>query len=155
VPAAPPQGSRAEYSVGSLALTSWTVLMAALLPGLVADPLDFTLWHWLVFASAVPGLAGGALWVAQHRRWRVLVRYAAYFYLSVMSARFFAESVGWQLDFAQLADGLRFAFWMKGQQLVHPFSQGRLLEGLGLTFYEALMPACQLIVAIGMAWTRG
>lgn len=128
--------------------------MAALLPGLILDPLDFTLWHWLVFASAVPGLAGGMLWAAQSGHWRAPVRYAAYFYLSVMGTRFFADLVGWQLDFVQLADALRFAFWIKGQQLMHPFSQGRLLEGLGLAFYEALMPAFQLIVAIGMSWAR-
>ena len=152
--AEPPHGTRSERSTGVLALFSWVVLVTALVPGLVADPLDFDPWHWLVFASALPGLAGGALWAAAHRRWRIVVLAAACSYLAVMAARFFAESVWWLLDFVPALDALRLAFWMKGRQLAHSFSQGRVLEGLGFTFYEALMPAFQLIVLFGLVWTR-
>lgn len=151
----PLPGSRAERSTGMLALVSWLVLATALMPGLMADPLDFTPWHWLVFASALLGLAGGALWAASHRRWRVVVLSAACLYLSVMLVRFFAVLVWWQLDFVSIADALRLALWIKSRGLEHAFSQGRLLQGLGLTFYEALMPALQIIVVVGLASTRG
>jgi hypothetical protein len=154
VEAAPPQSSRAERSTGMLALGSWLVLATAILPGLVSDPLDFTIWHWLIFASAVLGLVGGALWAASHPRWRRVVLAAACSYLIVIIARFLAVSVWWQLDFVPVSGALRLAFWMKGQELMHPFSQYRVLEGLGRTFYEALMPTLQLIVLLGLASTR-
>jgi hypothetical protein len=137
-----------------LALGSWLVLATAILPGLVSDPLDFTIWHWLIFASAVLGLVGGALWAASHPRWRRVVLVAACSYLIVIIARFLAVSVWWQLDFVPVSGALRLAFWMKGQELMHPFSQYRVLEGLGRTFYEALMPTLQLIVLLGLASTR-
>lgn len=152
--AEPPHRSQAERSTGVLALFSWVVLVTALLPGLAADPLDFTPWHWLVFASALPGLAGGTLWLAGRPRWRIVTLSAACFYLAVVAGRFLVESVWWQLDFVPVLDALRLAFWIKGRQLAQPFSQGRVLGGLGLTFYEALMPAFQLIVLFGLAWTR-
>jgi hypothetical protein len=137
-----------------LALGSWLVLATAILPGLVSDPLDFTIWHRLIFASAVLGLVGGALWAASHPRWRRVVLAAACSYLIVIIARFLAVSVWWQLDFVPVSGALRLAFWMKGQELMHPFSQYRVLEGLGRTFYEALMPTLQLIVLLGLASTR-
>ena len=152
--AAPSHGTRAERSAAVLALGSWLVLATAILPGLIAAPLDFPPWHWLIFSSALAGLAGGVLWAASHPRWRGVVLAAACFYLSVVIARFFAESVWWQLDFVPAADALRLALWIKGRQLTHPFSQGRVLEGIGLTYYEALMPAFQLIVVIGLALDR-
>ena len=149
-----PHGTRTERSAAMLALGSWLVLATAILPGLIADPLGFTVWHWLIFASAVLGLAGGVLWAASHPHWRRVVLAAACAYLIVMIVRFFAVSLWWQLDFVELTDALRLAFWMKGQELMHPFSRRQLLEGLGRTFYEALMPAFQLIVLLGLALTR-
>jgi hypothetical protein len=46
---------------------------------------------------------------------------------------------------------VRFALWLKSRALTHYFSQGRLLDGAAITFYEALMPALQVIVLLGVA----
>ena len=99
--------------MGTLALVSWLVLVTALLPGLVADPLEFVFYHWLVFASALLGLAGGILWTRSHRRWRSVVAVAAALYLLVVVARFVAVSVWWQLDYGSFLEALSFALWFK------------------------------------------
>jgi hypothetical protein len=140
--------------VGTLALGSWIVLVTALLPGLVADPTEFVFYHWLIFASALLGLAGGVLWARSHRRWRSVVAAAAGLYLLVVLVRFMAVSVWWQLDYGSFLEALRFALWFKSRLLAHHFVQGRLFEGIGITYYEALMPALQLIVLLGLTATH-
>ncbi len=46
---------------------------------------------------------------------------------------------------------MRFALWLKSRVPIYYFSQGRLLDGTAITFYEALMPAFQVIVLLGVA----
>ena len=138
-----------------LALGSWTVLVAALLPGLVADPAEFGPYHWLVFASAMLGLVGGLLWVVLRPGWKVVIALAACCYLVVITVRFFAVSVWWQLDFGSTAEAVQFALWFKWQLLQHHFSHGRLVQGIGATYYELLMPVLQGIVLLGLVATYG
>jgi hypothetical protein len=139
--------------VGTLALGSWIVLATALLPGLVTDPTEFVFYHWLIFASALLGLAGGVLWARSHRRWRPVVGAAAGIYLVVVLVRFMAVSVWWQLDYGSFLEALRFALWFKWRMLTHHFAQGHPLDGIGITYYEVLMPALQVIVLLGLTAT--
>ena len=138
-----------------LALGSWTVLVTAMLPGLMADPLEFDPYHWLIFANAMLGLAGGLLWVVLRPGWKPVIAAAACCYLVVVTVRFFAVSVWWQLDFESVADALQFALWFKWQMLQDHFSRGRLVQGIGATYYELLMPVLQGIVLPGLAASRG
>ena len=134
-----------------LALGSWLVLATALLPGLVADPTEHTPYHWLIFATAVLGLAGGAMWAGERSGWRRVIVMAAALYLLIVVVRFLTVSVWWQLEFASFLDAVRFALWLKSRVPIYYFSQGRLLDGTAITFYEALMPAFQVIVLLGVA----
>ena len=134
-----------------LALGSWLVLATALLPGLIADPTEHAPYHWLIFATSVLGLAGGAMWAGARRGWRRVIATAAALYLLIVVVRFLAVLVWWQLEFASFFDAVRFALWLKSRALTYYFSQGRLLDGTAITFYEALMPAFQVIVLLGVA----
>jgi len=134
-----------------LALGSWLVLATALLPGLVADPTGHAPYHWLIFATSVLGLAGGAMWAGARRGWRRVIVMAAALYLLIVVVRFFTVSVWWQREFASFFDAVRFALWLKSRAPIYYFSQGRLLDGTAITFYEALMPAFQVIVLLGVA----
>jgi len=53
--------------------------------------------------------------------------------------------------FTSFPDAVRFALWLKSQALTYYFSRGRLLDGTAIIFYEALMPAFQVIVLLGVA----
>src|SRR6266702_4576889 len=145
-PMTEPRSGRNESSAGMLALGSWLVLTTALLPGLVADPTGHSPYHWLIFATSVLGLAGGA-----KRGWRRVIVMAAALYLLIVVVRFLTVSVWWQLEFASFLDAVRFALWLKSRVPIYYFSQGRLLDGTAITFYEALMPAFQVIVLLGVA----
>lgn len=134
-----------------LALGSWLVLATALLPGLVADPTEHAPYHWLIFATSLLGLAGGAMWAGAKSGWRRVIVMAAALYLLIVVVRFLTVFVWWQLEFASFFDAVRFALWLKSRALTHYFSQGRLLDGAAMTFYEALMPAFQVIVLLGVA----
>src|SRR6266705_6514888 len=72
-------------------------------------------------------------------------------YLLIVVVRFLTVFVWWQLEFASFFDAVRFALWLKSRVPIYYFSLGRLLEGTAVTFYEALMPAFQVIVLLGMA----
>ncbi len=148
---AEPRSGRNEHSAGMLALGSWLVLATALLPGLVADPAEHSPYHWLIFATSVLGLAGGAMWAGAKRGWRRVIVMAAALYLLIVVVRFLTVSVWWQLEFASFLDAVRFALWLKSRVPIYYFSQGRLLDGTAITFYEALMPAFQVIVLLGVA----
>jgi hypothetical protein len=134
-----------------LALSSWLVLATALLPGLLADPTEHAPYHWLIFATSVLGLAGGAMWAGARRGWRRVIVTAAALYLLIVMVRFLTVWVWWQLEFASFFDAVWFALWLKSHALIHYFSRGRLLDGAAITFYEALMPALQVIVLLGVA----
>jgi hypothetical protein len=134
-----------------LALGSWIVLATALLPGLLVDPTEHEPYHWLIFVTSVLGLAGGAMWVGARRGWRRVIVMAAALYLLIVVVRFLAVWVWWQLEFASFFDAVRFALWLKSRVLIYYFSQGRLLDGTAITFYEALMPVFQVIVLLGVA----
>jgi hypothetical protein len=62
--------------------------------------------------------------------------------------------VWWQLDYGSFLEALSFALWFKWRLLAHHFVQGHPLEGIGITYYEALMPALQLIVLLGLTATH-
>jgi hypothetical protein len=134
-----------------LALGSWIAMATALLPGLVADPTGHAPYHWLIFATSLLGLAGGAMWAGARPGWRRVIVMAAALYLLIVVVRFLADLVWWQLEFASFLDAVRFALWLKSRALTYYFSRGRLLEGTAITFYEALMPAFQVIVLLGIA----
>jgi hypothetical protein len=134
-----------------LALGSWLVLATALLPGLAADPSEHAPYHWLIFATSVLGLAGGAMWAGAKSGWRRVIVTAAALYLLIVVVRFLTVFVWWQLEFASFFDAVRFALWLKSRVPIYYFSQGRLLDGTAITFYEALMPALQVIVLLGVA----
>ena len=146
-----PGPGRNEHSAGMLALGSWLVLSTALLPGLVADPTGHSPYHWLIFATSVLGLAGGAMWAGAKSGWRRVIVMAAALYLLIVVVRFLTVSVWWQLEFASFLDAVRFALWLKSRVPIYYFSHGRLLDGTAITFYEALMPAFQVIVLLGVA----
>ena len=148
---AEPKPGPNESSAGLLALGSWLVLATALLPGLVADPAGHSPYHWLIFATSVLGLAGGAMWAGAKSGWRRAIVMAAALYLLIVVVRFLTVFVWWQLEFASFFDAVRFALWFKSRVPIYYFSQGRLLEATAVTFYEALMPAFQVIVLLGMA----
>jgi len=148
---AEPKPGPNESSAGLLALGSWLVLATALLPGLVADPAGHSPYHWLIFATSVLGLAGGAMWAGAKSGWRRAIVMAAALYLLIVVVRFLTVFVWWQLEFASFFDAVRFALWLKSRVPIYYFSQGRLLEATAVTFYEALMPAFQVIVLLGMA----
>ena len=145
---------RNERSAGMLALGSWLVLVTALLPGLVADPTEHAPYHWLIFATSVLGVAGGAMWAGARRGWRRVIVMAAALYLLIVVVRFVSVLVWWQLEFASFFEATRFALWLKSRALTHYFSQGRWLDGTAITFYEALMPAFQVIVLLGVASSK-
>jgi len=134
-----------------LALGSWIVLATALLPGLVADPTEHEPYHWLIFATSVLGVAGGAMWAGARSGWRRVIVMAAALYLLIVVVRFLTVWVWWQLEFASFFDAVRFALWLKSRVLIYYFSQGRLLDGTAVVFYEALMPAFQVIVLLGVS----
>lgn len=145
-----PRPGKNEHSAGMLALGSWLVLATALLPGLAADPTEHAPYHWLIFATSVLGLAGGAMWAGAKSGWRRVIVMAAALYLLIVVVRFLTVFVWWQLEFASFFDAVRFALWLKSRVPIYYFSQGRLLDGTAITFYEALMPAFQVIVLLGV-----
>jgi hypothetical protein len=134
-----------------LALGSWLVLATALLPGLVADPTEHAPYHWLIFATSVLGVAGGAMWAGARSGWRRVIVMAAALYLLIVVVRFLTVWVWWQIEFVSFFDAVRFALWLKSRVPIYYFSEGRLLDGTAIIFYEALMPVFQVIVLLGVA----
>lgn len=134
--------------MSALALVAWLALAAILLPGLLTNPSDRMLYHWLIFITSVLGTVGAALWVAFRRGWKLLILTAASVYLLVMLLRFYILSVWWQLEDTSFPEALRLALWVKWQLIAHTFSTGGILDGVAIAFYEAVMPMLQVVVLI-------
>ena len=138
-------------SIGVLALASWLVLAGIMLPGFLSNPRDHSLYQWIIFATSAMGMIGAVAAAFSRRGWRILLAFAASLYLFLFGVRFFVLWVSWQLEYSSFLEALRLALWSYWTLLAYPFSQGRIMDGIALSYYEALMPLAQLIVLVLLA----
>lgn len=134
-----------QRSIGLLALGSWVALAALLVAAIVNGPYSLALYQWLMLLISALGILGGVRWLTARSAWKPLLMSAAIFYVVLMLMRF-AGFVWWRLEYGSLFEALSDAVYSQWRLPVHFLSQGWVLEGISLTFYEVLMPVFQLAI---------
>ena len=142
-------GPRGERALVLLAAGTWTALVAQLLDLENAAPGSLAPFHFAQLAAALLGFAGCAAWAAGRRGWRPCLMTAAAVYLVLWLIRVFIVYTWKFLDTDAWPVALYNTFAVQWLMLMHFLADGWIAAGVGMLFYEWLMPIAQgLILAL-------
>lgn len=92
------------------------------------------------------GVVGATALVAKLTWGRYVFALAPLVYLVIFVANFYITSVRWQLEDVSTAQAIYKALSWRWQMIEIDFQRGRPWQGVGIFFYEFVMPLFQLTV---------
>ena len=103
-------------------------------------------YSYVLGGCSLMGIVGATALVAKLTWGRYVFALAPLVYLLGFGANFYTTSVGWQLEDASTAQAIHKALSWRWQMIEIDFQRGRSWQGVGIFFYEFVMPLFQLTV---------